>query len=424
MGSFRFLHAADIHLDSPLTGLGKFEEASVGRIQTATREALEGLVACALDEGVDFLVIAGDLYDGDWKDHRTGLFFVQQMGRLNEAGIPVFVLNGNHDAASQITKSLQLPDNVRVFNHRKAETFALDRLDVVLHGRSFPKQHVEDNLVPGYPAPTAGHFNIGVLHTALEGGTIHADYAPCTVSELRNKGYDYWALGHVHEHNVIVTEPHVVYPGNLQGRSIREIGPKGACLVAVEDGAVSSVDHVPLDVVRWALLELDVSSADTFIDVTDLIAEAIHSAVEERADGRFLACRIVLKGETKLDGQLRARRADLRAEAIGATFHRGEPEAWIEKVRVTTSNPAAETMLTERSDALSQVLESIPEALEDDAFTEALTHQLQAFRAAVPHEVLEASDDELLAAVVKEDYATLLEGIRVELAAALLRKGK
>jgi DNA repair exonuclease SbcCD nuclease subunit len=424
VSNFRFLHAADIHLDSPLTGLGKFEEASVVRIQAATREALEGLVQYALDEAVDFVVIAGDLYDGDWKDHRTGLFFVQQMGRLKQAGVPVFVLKGNHDAASQISKSLQLPENVRVFNHRKPQSFTLDELDVVLHGQSFPKQHLHDNLVPAYPAPTEAHFNIGVLHTALEGGTVHADYAPCSLEELRNKGYDYWALGHVHQHRIFETEPHIVYPGNLQGRSIRETGPKGACLVTVEGGVVSAVDHVPLDVVRWTLLEIDVSEAESFADVTELVTESIHTAVDEQADGRLLACRIELRGETDLDGLLRAQLVDLRAEAIGATFHRGEPEAWIEKIRIATTHPAAADDLTERSDALSQVLESIPDALDDEPFTEELTKTLQAFRAALPHEVLEASDDELLSAVVEEDYATLLDGVRAELAAALRRAGR
>jgi DNA repair exonuclease SbcCD nuclease subunit len=344
------------------------------------------------------------------------------MGRLNEAEIPVFVLKGNHDAASQITKSLQLPENVRVFSHRKPQTFVLDNLDVALHGQSFPTQHLHDNLVPDYPSPKAAHFNIGVLHTALEGGTIHADYAPCSASELRNKGYNYWALGHVHEYSIISAEPHIVYPGNLQGRSIRETGPKGACIVTVEDGTVSEVEHVSLDVVRWTLIELDVSTAESFIDITNTMTDSIHAAVEEQADGRLLACRIQLGGETALDGQLRARIADLRAEAIGATFHRGEPEAWIEKIRVATSYPAAEAVLAERSDALSQVLESIPDALEDEAFTEELTKRLQAFRAALPHEVLEASDDELLCAVANDDYQTLLDGVRKELAATISRE--
>ncbi len=423
MNSFRFLHAADIHLDSPLIGLGKFEEASADRLQAATREALEGLIQFAIDERVDFMIIAGDLYDGDWKDHPTGLFFARQMGLLNDARIPVLVLKGNHDAASQITKSLQFPGNVRVFDHKKPQSLNVEGLDVVLHGQSFPEQHLTDNLVPGYPAPTPGSFNIGVLHTALEGGTIHANYAPCSIEELQNKGYNYWALGHVHDHKVISQEPYIVYPGNLQGRSIRETGPKGACLVTVDAGAVTSVEHVPLDVARWARLEVDVSGAERFEAVTEAIADAVDQAVEEQADGRLLACRIVLQGETGLDGELRARVPDLRAEATAATFRRGEPKAWIEKVRPQTSSAVSMEELIERADILGEVLESIPDALDDDAFTEALNAMLQAFKAALPNEVLKDSDDQLLRAVVAEDYPTLLEGVRAELAATLTKGG-
>ncbi|TGG78310.1 MAG: DNA repair exonuclease, partial [Aphanocapsa feldmannii 288cV] len=147
------------------------------------------------------LIIAGDLYDGPWRDCNTGLFFAKQMGRLKQAGIPVFVLHGNHDAESQIARQLKLPlpDNVQVFDAQKAQTFQLDKLNVALHGQSFREKAVTDNLVPDYPTPVQDAFNIGVLHTALDGMSDHAKYAPCSLPELVAKGYDYWALGHVHQ---------------------------------------------------------------------------------------------------------------------------------------------------------------------------------------------------------------------------------
>jgi len=267
MTSFRFLHAADIHLDSPLTGLANIEGRVAERIRTAPRAAFEALVE--LDQ-VGFLVIAGDLYDGTWRDYKTGLFFAEQMGRLNQAGIPVFVLHGNHDAESQITRPLALPDNVRVFGTRKAQTFQLDKLNVALHGQSFRERAVTDNLVPDYPAPVKGAFNIGVLHTALGGMDDHANYAPCGLPELVAEGYDYWALGHVHQGQALNERPHVVFPGNLQGRHVCETGPKGACLVTVESGEVVEVAALTLDVVRWAALDLDVAAAGSTVDVVDL----------------------------------------------------------------------------------------------------------------------------------------------------------
>ena len=137
MRSFRFVHAADIHLDSPLKGLSGHEGKVADRIRTATREAFDNLIGHTIDEEADFIIIAGDLYDGEWRDYHTGLFFARQMGRLAKAGIPAYVLYGNHDAESQITRRLELPDNVSAFSARKPETFTLKELRVAIHGQSF-----------------------------------------------------------------------------------------------------------------------------------------------------------------------------------------------------------------------------------------------------------------------------------------------
>jgi len=229
----KFIHAADLHLDSPLRGLSAYSDAPAEQLRTATRDAFVKLVDVALDEAVDFMVIAGDIYDGDWKDFNTGLFFIRQMGRLRQAGIPIYLLYGNHDAESDMTRGLTLPDNVHVFSSRKAETFAIESLKVAIHGRSFKQKATTENMVPNYPEPVPGWLNIGVLHTALEGNSEHATYAPCTVSELEAKGYQYWALGHVHERSILPEHRQpgqtvIAFPGNLQGRHIREQGARGA----------------------------------------------------------------------------------------------------------------------------------------------------------------------------------------------------
>src|SRR2546426_8575476 len=230
----RFIHAADIHLDSPLTGLSAYQDAPADLLRTATRDAFENLVSEAIAEKVDFMVIAGDLYDGNWKDFNTGIFFVRQMGLLKLAGIPVYLLFGNHDAESEMTKKLSLPDNVHCFPAGKAATFQLPELRVALHGRSFKDAATMENLAVNYPAPVSGWLNIGVLHTALEGNSAHANYAPCSIAELEARGYQYWALGHVHEHRVWHGTSTIAFPGNLQGRHIRETGPRGALIVTAE----------------------------------------------------------------------------------------------------------------------------------------------------------------------------------------------
>ena len=180
----KFIHTADVHLDSPLHGLSNYPDAPATQLRVASRDAFVRLIDHAVDESVDFVVIAGDLYDGDWRDHNTGIFFIREMGRLKRAGIPAFILLGNHDAENEMTKRLTLPDNVIQFGSKKPETFFLEHLKVALHGQSFREKAVADNLALNYGSALPGYYNIGVLHTALEGYALHPNYAPCSRAEL------------------------------------------------------------------------------------------------------------------------------------------------------------------------------------------------------------------------------------------------
>ena len=418
MTSFRFLHAADIHLDSPLTGLAGIEGRVAERIRTAPRAAFEALVERAITDQVDFLVIAGDLYDGTWRDYKTGLFFAEQMGRLNQESIPVFVLHGNHDAESQITRPLALPDNVQVFGTRKAQTFQIDELNVALHGQSFREKAVIENLVPDYPAPVDGTFNIGVLHTALGGMGDHANYAPCSLPELAAKGYDYWALGHVHHGQVLNERPHVVFPGNLQGRHVRETGPKGACLVTVEEGEVVEIARLALDVVRWSVLDLDVTATGSTVDVVDLMRDALVQGVTE-ADGRLLAARIVLQGCTELHSQLVTDLETLTAEARAAALGLGDEVAWVERVVVKTTPVADAATLAAREDTLGDLQRMLKEAVADEELLGQLKTDIGELVGKLPHEVREECEDEVLGAAVAGDYAALIEQVTPYLNARL-----
>ena len=164
--NFTFLHAADLHLGSPLVGLSLKDADVAKRFSFASREAFSDLVTQAIELKVAFIVIAGDVYDGEWKDTSIGLFFNREMGRLDRAGIPVFLLKGNHDAESVVTKAISLPDNVRHFPSNKAKTFKIEELKVAVHGRSFPDRAVTENYALTYPDPDDGWFNVGVLHTS------------------------------------------------------------------------------------------------------------------------------------------------------------------------------------------------------------------------------------------------------------------
>ncbi len=424
MMEFRFIHTADIHLDSPLRGLAGYQGGAAARIRMATRDAFETLVGLAIDEEVSFFIIAGDLYDGDWRDYQTGLFFVGQMGRLAKAGIPAFVLYGNHDADSQITRSLVLPGNVKAFSSRKPETFELKQLGVALHGQSFRQRDITDNLVPAYPGPVANAFNIGVLHTGLGGMGGHANYAPCTLDDLVHKGYDYWALGHVHAGGVLHERPHVVFPGNLQGRHIRETGPKGACLITVDDGAVIEVAPLHADAVRWALVPVTVDGCGRTADVVDRVRRAIEDAVSNEADGRLLACRIEIKGRTDIHGQLLASLEHLLAEARAAALGLGDEVAWIEQVVVATQSTLDPAALLAREDALGELQRMLGSASEDATLLDQLRANIGELAGKLPHEVRADTEDAVLKAAINNDYTGLIDAVSGYLMARITAEGQ
>ena len=385
MSDFRFLHAADIHLDSPLTGLARYEGLPADEVRTATRAAFDNLIRFACDEMVDFVVIAGDLFDGDWRDMSTGLYFARAMGRLEQAGIPVYLLQGNHDAGSVVTRNLPWPANVHRFGSRAAQSFRLERLGVALHGWSFANREAPDNLALDYPAAEPGLFNIGVLHTSLSGRVGHARYAPCEVADLRARGYDYWALGHVHAFERVCDDPAVVFPGNIQGRNIRETGAKGAVLVEVQDRAVMRIEPVELDVLRWARVAVDCTGCATIEAVQERIAAGLFTARAADAGGRGLIARIVLEGETVLADPLADRRGALRdeARALAAAI---APDLWIEKLSVHARAPAGEDEAGSSDDLVAMLAGAHADATLADALAAELTSFLSATAAALPPE--------------------------------------
>lgn len=334
---FKFFHTADIHLDSPLQGLERYEGVPADEIRGATRRAFENLVNMAINEQVSFILIAGDLYDGDWKDYNTGLFFCAQMSKLRDANISVFIIAGNHDAASKITKQLSPPDNVKFLSVKKPETALLDDLKVAIHGQGFYSPVITDDLSTAYPKPLPHYFNIGLLHTCLDGRQGHDPYAPCTLLGLSNKGYDYWALGHIHKREVLSENPWIVFSGNLQGRHIKETGPKGATLVTVENGTISSIDHCVLDVVRWEMCEVDVSMANTGYDVVKLVQEAILLKTAD-LDSQILAIRLKIVGRSLAHAQL-INEPERWTNQIRSDISENNNDIWIEKIQLQTTTP-------------------------------------------------------------------------------------
>jgi len=362
----KFLHAADIHLDSPQRGLDRYEGAPAGECRGATRRALENLVRLAVAEKVGFVLIVGDLYDGDWPDYNTGLFFSAQMARLRDAGVKVVLVRGNHDAENRMTKDLRLLDNATVLSTDRPQTVVFDDLGVALHGQSFAERAVVTNLARTYPGGVPHLFNIGLLHTCVEGREGHERYAPCSRDDMRFREYDYWALGHIHKRETLVqSDPVIAFPGNVQGRNVREAGPKGCLLVTVDDAHNVTVEPRWLDVVRWEVCRVDATGAR---DGDELLHRfrARLAALTAEADDRLLALRVEVHGACPAHAAVSADwtrwTTDIRQTATEA----GDGRVWVEKVVAKTRPP--ETLRDAPADGpLAELVALLEELKGDDA---------------------------------------------------------
>jgi len=415
----KFIHTADIHLDSPLAGLAAYQDAPADMLRTVTRDAFKRLVDVAIEESVDFMVIAGDLYDGSWKDYNTGHFFCREMGRLNKVSIPVYLLFGNHDADSEMTKKLTLPPNVHQFETRKANTFRNEDLKVALHGRSYKEAATLENLAASYPVPIDGWLNIGVLHTALEGYAAHANYAPCSLAELKAKGYDYWALGHVHEYAVLQEDPWVVFPGNLQGRHIRETGARGAVMVTVDDAGIQSVERLLVDLLRWHLVEVDADEAVTLEDVVRLVGRAFEQLINTTPDNIYLSVRVLIKGKTAAHGELFGLESHLREEILGQAAGLGIERMWVEKVRIETESVTDVADIAARSDAIADLQRFLDDAPDDAVLLASLMEDLRPLVDKAPFELVQSVPD--LNAIRNGDLADIVKSVTPGLLAYLAK---
>lgn len=362
----KFIHAADLHIDSPMRGLDTYDGAPVDQLRAATRRALIGLVDLALREKVDLVILAGDIYDRDLGDFRAALFFREQMIRLVEGGILIFIVKGNHDAEGQISKRLPDVQGVHVFSSRTAEVIDLAELGVAVHGKSFPERIVSEDLVPSYHEPVAGRFNIGVLHTSLTGRVGHDPYAPTDVATMLAKNYDYFALGHIHAREVVrEANPRIVFPGNLQGRHVGETGSKGCELVIVDGNTITSAEHVSLDVVRWHGLTLDATDLENVTSLAQKFQDACKGCIAGAQD-RLHAMRVTVQGDSALHA-LEARDPGSIVAAIqAATQDFVAADLWIESVQLELRSPIDREAAARRPDAVGEVVRLFDELAAND----------------------------------------------------------
>jgi DNA repair protein SbcD/Mre11 len=399
----KFIHCADVHLDTPLQGLAQYPGAPVNEIRNATRRAFEKVLDAAVSEKVKFLIIAGDLYDTGLKSFESALFFNKQMVRLKDAGIDVYLIHGNHDAASKLIKQLRPPGNVHIFRSSEPQTFSNDELRMAIHGQSFATPEIIDDLAAKYPHPIPGFFNIGVLHTNLTGISEHANYAPCSLETLKNKGYQYWALGHVHNRQILCVDPYIVYPGNIQGRHGKEQGEKSCELVTVADAGTVSIEPISTSVVPWVQAEVDASGCQTADDVYERVRTGLAGLLSEGKE-RVTALRLRILGTTDAHTELNRDPEQVRNEAISIANECGNGLLWVERVQVATLPRLDREALLTRDDPIGEIVRIIA-GLRDEPTSVAAWDEIAELQKKLPSEIAEGADP------VKLDFDTLKTAI-------------
>jgi DNA repair exonuclease SbcCD nuclease subunit len=339
MRSVRFVHAADLHLGAPFTGV----DASDARVRTALvasiPEALDRIVALCLEEKVDFLLLAGDIYNGGDKSTPARFRFHAAVQRLADADIPVYIARGNHDPADAWSSGPTLPATVRYFSTAEVEALPVERDGEVLctlYGRSYEHAAEKRDLAAGFRRLDSGGIAVGVLHANVGGREGYLDYAPASMDTLRGAGMDYWALGHIHKPEVLSVSPAIVYAGSPQGLNPKETGEHGCYLVeAGPSGA--KIEFRPLCSIVWSRVAVDASTCADSEGVRDLLRRACEE-MRADADGRPAIARIEMTGRSEAhEALVRGTEmadllADLREEQLGA-----DPWVWIDRVSDHTS---------------------------------------------------------------------------------------
>lgn len=402
MSLLRFVHAADLHLDSPFSGLKANAPSNVAEaLQKATFEAYENIIDLCIAEQVDALLVAGDIFDSADRSLRAQRAFVSGLEQLHEAGVRSFICHGNHDPLDGWEAQLTYPPSCHRFGRQFECVPVIEQSPetAVVYGISYPVREVRENLVEQLGKVDSSPFSIGLLHANVGGNTDHDAYAPCTLSDLEQSGVDYWALGHVHARQILREGgPTIVYPGNPQGKNPTETGTKGVFLVNVDDNANIDLEFQCTDAVRWVHLKLDISELQTEQELLDEIGELVQEALTE-AQFRSVVARLTLSGRGPLSDSLRqANFIDDVRSSINEDWSDRSPFAWCERIENRSAAPFNRRERMAGSDFLAEFLRLCDRAkadlqLQDQlraSFNDLLEHRR--YRRDLPEDLLTETD--------------------------------
>jgi exonuclease SbcD len=372
--SFSFIHAADLHLGSPFKGIGSGSPATAEQLRSTTFDAFSGLIDLCLEKSVDFLLISGDIFDLSGRSLRAQLTFRDGLSRLSENGIRSFVVFGNHDPWETWSSRISWPEGAHVFLPDQVETIIVSVNETpvaAVSGISYRNQRETRNLASLFKAEQPNLFQIALLHSNCGNNPDHGAYAPCSVHALRKSGFDYWALGHVHEKKILDTSPYIVYPGCIQGLSIRETGMHGCWLVSVTADKQASLAFHHIDRLRWQTADISIANIGSLDELDRNIASTLDQ-IRESAEQRPAICRIRLTGRGSLYSLLR--KPEIAEELSDRTRQLGEQlllPVWVQRLDIQCEPDVDLSQRRERNDLLGEILSNVsgirnnPETLTD-----------------------------------------------------------
>jgi DNA repair protein SbcD/Mre11 len=371
MSTIKFIHCADLHIDSPFKGISEVNEELRDILYNSTFQSFKNIVDLAIENQVHAMLIAGDIYDGADKSLKAQLRFREELTRLSDKGIPSFIVAGNHDPLDSWSASIEWPEGVHFFGGEKVEKYPLTiEGDAVaeIYGISFPKQNVTDNLALQFDRENDKIPAIAILHTNIGENTGHKSYAPATIEDLKSRKMDYWALGHVHTQKMLnENQPVILYPGNTQARNPREPGSKGCTMVTMEKDGSCQLTHHATDVVRYKSVIVDVSSTGTIDEVIETIKTECNT-VSSEMDGRHVIVRIALQGRTSVNEELRKGNNLLDIlESTREYFSGSTPVIWLEKIGLDTAGAYDIETLRQGKDFIADIISLYDDSASLDA---------------------------------------------------------
>ncbi|EAC2499274.1 exonuclease SbcCD subunit D [Listeria monocytogenes] len=367
MKEIQFLHMADLHLDSPFIGLSTLPQPLFSAIQESTFQSLERITTVAIKEAVDFVLIAGDIYDSEDQSVRAQARFAKEMKRLEAANIPVFMIHGNHDFIEKHKEKLALPSNVHVFSEQ-VEVMSyktVTGVSVNIYGFSYNERHIRSSRVGEYKIQGDADFHIALLHgSEVSSSEEHDVYAPFRVQEISKKGFDYWALGHIHKRQLLAESPSIYYPGNIQGRNRKESGEKGASIITLSE-ASTTIDFIGTSPIIWEEVVITLpenSEINAFYRETTKLLESYQG----RSHSYFLHIIVKMENKQKIDTNDWLQMLQEEVEITDNTF------VWVHKLTTEITNQSNSQTWYESHLAGEEIKHSFETLQDESAFYQAV----------------------------------------------------